>query len=408
MKVLLSAYACQPDSGSEPGLGWNWARMLAREHEVWVLTRAANEPAISASAERPRVHWVFVPSPLRASHGSLIGWASHYLWQLAAYRRARTLHREIRFDIAHHVTLATWRLPCLLWRLGVPLVWGAVGGGQSIPPGFATVLGPSGRLREAIRTCFQFLSRYDPLVRQTLSRASAVIAANRPTYDLLVGLGRPDLHRLLETAITTQDRPTIDGRPTDGPLRILWVGALLPRKALPLLLGALAALSSGVAWRLDVVGDGRQRGRWQRIGRALGLTDRITFVGRVPHSEMPTLYRQADVFVFSSVRDTTGTVLLEAMAEGLPVIALAWSGTPEVVTEQCGIVIPPESPAQVIRELASALERLAASPDLRRRMGEAGRRRVDEMYSWETLAEEMRAIYREVVVDGRDGRPSGA
>jgi glycosyltransferase involved in cell wall biosynthesis len=395
VKVLLSAYFCAPGHGSEHWVGWNWAVRLAARHDVWVLTSAVTEREILASPEHARAHWVFLRPPLRPQRFPLLNWLRHYAWQLLASRRAAALHREIGFDVVHHVTIASWRLPSLLWRLGAPLVWGPVGGGQDVPPGFAPLLGPAGRLRELTRGVSQALSRYDPLVRRTLRQAHRVFAANRPTQAVLAGMGRAGVERMLETAIDPTPAPPARRPDRGGPLRILWIGTFMPRKGLPLLLRALAQVRAGVAWQLDVIGDGPERRRWMRVTDELRLTDRVRFHGRLPYAETQARYADADVLAFPSLRDTSGNVLLEAMGAGLPVVALAWSGTPEIVTEECGILISPDSPAAAAAGFAAALERLAASPELRRRLGEAGRRRVEACFSWPALVDRMLAVYEE-------------
>lgn len=397
MKILLSAFACQPNRGSEHGLGWNWVRALSRDHSVWVLTDQLNAPAISAAGEIPNVRFEFVACPLqRLRTRPVLAWIWRYLWQYAAYRRAVQLHREIRFDIVHHVTVGTWRLPSLLSRLDAPFIWGPVGGGQDIPRGFRGTLGVVGRRLELARSISQLMSRYDPLIRDTLTRATVVIAANTPTRKVLESMGRHDVRQILETAIepAALRLPT---QPRAGrPLHVFWVGEFHPRKALPLLLEAVQILQDRVALAVTVVGEGRERQRWERISRRLGVSGHVTFLGRVPHREVLSLYADADVFVFTSIRDTSGNVLLEAMAAGVPVVTLAWAGAPEIVSPDCGILIPPSSPEQVVRDLAAALERLAADPDLRQRLGEAAQRRIRKLFTWERLTERMNALYREI------------
>ena len=91
-------------------------------------------------------------------------------------------------------------------------------------------------------------------------------------------------------------------------------------------------------------------------------------LGKLPRPDVLDQYRWADVFVFTSLRDTTGTVVLEALAAGLPVICLDHQGAHDVVTEQCGIKIPLARPGQMIDGLRDAMVALARDPDRRRRL----------------------------------------
>ena len=139
LHILLSAYACEPDRGSEPGVGWNWVRHLARDHDVWVITRSNNRGVIEA---------VLAHNPLRNAHFiyfDLPRWARfwkrrsfglrpyYYLWQAGVYFAARRIHRSVRFDLVHHVTFVKYWMPSFLAALPVPFVWGPVGGGESAP-----------------------------------------------------------------------------------------------------------------------------------------------------------------------------------------------------------------------------------------------------------------------------------
>ena len=154
MKVLLSAYACEPGKGSEPGVGWNWVRQIARFAEVWVITRANNRPVIEQALEReplPNVHWVYFDLPRwarfwkKGQHGVHL---YYYLWQIGIYFLAKRLHREVGFDLVHHVTFVNYWMPSFLSLLPPPFVWGPVGGGESAPKAFYRTFSWRGRLYE--------------------------------------------------------------------------------------------------------------------------------------------------------------------------------------------------------------------------------------------------------------------
>jgi hypothetical protein len=141
LKILLSAYACEPNKGSEPGVGWNWALELAKQnHRVCVLTRLSNRPsiesALASSGEVPGLRFVYFDLP---------GWARwwkkglrgiylyYFLWQIGAFLAARELHKQDRFDLVHHVTFVSIRQPSFMGLLGIPFIFGPVGGGENTP-----------------------------------------------------------------------------------------------------------------------------------------------------------------------------------------------------------------------------------------------------------------------------------
>src|SRR5579864_6502517 len=142
LKVLMSAYAFEPERGSEPGVGWNWVQQIGKSEKVWVITKANNRRTIESALAKeplPNVHFVYFDLPRWASfwkRGLRGIHAYYYLWQLGAYLVARRLHRQVGFDLVHHVTFVNYWMPSFLVLLPVPFLWGPVGGGESAPRAF--------------------------------------------------------------------------------------------------------------------------------------------------------------------------------------------------------------------------------------------------------------------------------
>ncbi|MGA8406839.1 MAG: hypothetical protein WB680_06635, partial [Candidatus Acidiferrales bacterium] len=126
LKILISAYACEPGKGSEPGVGWNNVEQAARFHNVWVMTRSNNRALIEealAAQPMPNVHWIYLDLPRWARFWKKGQRGIHLyysLWQILAYRKARKLHRDVGFDLAHHVTFVNYWLPTFLPLLPIP------------------------------------------------------------------------------------------------------------------------------------------------------------------------------------------------------------------------------------------------------------------------------------------------
>src|SRR5580698_360966 len=161
MRILLSAYACRPNAGSEPGVGWNWATHLAaRGIEVHVLVAKRNQESIEAGLRAnpiANLHFTYVPVPYEWVKKSE---ALHYVcWQVAALKAARELASKFEFHLAHHVTYASVHVPSQLWRLCIPVVFGPVGGGQTAPASMLTYFGaekPGERLRSTLTKALRF------------------------------------------------------------------------------------------------------------------------------------------------------------------------------------------------------------------------------------------------------------
>ncbi len=405
LKLLLSAYACEPGRGSEPGVGWNLARHLAEHHEVWVLTRANNRPAIEAAlAQRPvpNLHFVYHDLPPWArfwKRGQRGVQLYYYLWQLTAIPLVRRLHREVGFDIAHHVTFVKYWTPSTLAFLeGVPFVWGPVGGGESAPLAFWTTFGPRGIAYEIARTAVRFFAEWDPLVRFTARRASLALATTPETKARLKRLGVKHVEVLSQVALPEEEMEKLSRIPPPpaAPVCFISIGNLLHLKGFHLGLEAFArsGLKDAAYW---IVGDGPERGRLEALARRLGVADRVRFFGQLPRPQVLELLAQAHVLVHPSLHDSGGWVCLEAMAAGRPVICLDLGGPAVQVTEETGFKIPARMPEQAVEEMAKAIVRLADDPGLQRTMGEAGCRRVSEEFSWRRRGEEINKIYHKAL-----------
>jgi glycosyltransferase involved in cell wall biosynthesis len=408
VKVLLSAYACEPGKGSEPGVGWNVALEMARRHDVWLLTRANNRDAIEAALERqpvPRLHVAYLDLPRSLSwwkRGSRGVNLYYYAWQLALLATARRLHRGVGFDLAHHITFGRYWSPSFISSLPVPFVWGPVGGGESAPRSFYEQLEPSDARAERRRDFARGLGERDPFVRRTARRSAVALATTGETAERLRALGAAEVKVLARMAYTrapgseaTPSRSDELG-PRTGPFRLISAGRLLYWKGFHLGLRAFAEARLGDAeyW---IVGDGPDHARLEALARGLGIEDRVRFVGRVPRQRALALLGEADVLVHPSFHDSGGFVCIEALAAGTPVVCLALGGPAVHVTDDTGIRVPAHEPHQVQRDLASAIVRLRDDPSLRSSMAAAGRRRIVDEYSWAAKGLALCAVYEEAV-----------
>ncbi len=413
MKVLLVGHACSPVRGSESAVTWNLAWHLSLTHEVWVLTDPQFKDDIERHMEahpNPKLNFVWVTLPRRwdprRSVQSERGLRLHYiLWQRAVLREARRLHRTHRFDVAHHVSWGTISAPPLLWRLPIPFVWGPIGGGQTAPPAFRRYFGQSWS-SELLRTFRVKVVTRLPALRNAVRGSALILSTNTETTRALASAGATQVRPFPNIGVpeALMSLPVDEReRPHEG-MTLLWVGRLIPLKALPLALEALAQVEREMDVRLQVVGDGPQRAEMERLAHALGVGDRVEFVGVISFQEMPEYYRRADAFLFTSLRDTSGTVLYEAMASRLPLLTLDHQGASVIVPPEAGIKVPVTTPQETVEALAEGIRRLAQSPATRRSMGEAGWTHAQDM-GWSRRAQQMILWYEEVIRKGSDRKP---
>ena len=414
-KVLLSAYACRPGAGSEPGVGWNYAQRVARHHRVWVLTRADNAPSIEGWLKEhptPNLQFAYHDVP-RWVHKLFPGNAGnqirYYIWQAGLLKTARKLHESVGgFDVAQHVTYVRYWTPSRLVNLPVPFVWGPVGGAESAPPAFKGGLGLRGRVTEFVRESARAAAELDPRVGRSAAGSAIAFATTEETAARLRALGAPRVQILTEAGLTPDEIDSLAAPepPADAPFGFISMGRLLYWKGFHLGLAAFAQAKLERA-RFTIVGDGPELNRLKADAQRLGVADRVDFPGRLPRDQTLQRLAQAHVLVHPSLHDSGGWVCLEAMASGRPVLCLDLGGPATQVTEQTGFKIRAGTPEQAVSDLAAAMRQLHDDPDLRRRMAEAGRQRVRQ-FSWDEKIRRMNGIFAELMGGGESGLAGAA
>lgn len=413
MRVLISAYACEPEKGSEPADGWNWVMQIARFHEVWVITRANNRRPIEkalVSPALPNVHWVYFDLPhwmrfwKKGERGHRL---YYYLWQIGVYFIGRNLDSLLRYDLVHHVTFGKYWIPSFVGLLGAPFVWGPVGGGESAPKAFWRDFSVRGKSYEVLRDFARSFACIDPATLSVARRARVALATTEETAARLRRLGARQVVVHPQFGMTQEDMEFFRLLPVrlEAPFRLISMGRLVHWKGYHLALRAFARLHTihpdSEYW---IVNEGPEMNRLRSLARDLGVENNVTFLGKLPTiRDVYSKLAQCDVLVHPALHEAFGNVCLEALAGGRPVICLDIGGPALQVTQDTGIKVPAIYPEQVVGDLTTAMERLAKNPMLRVCMGNAARRRVRECFDWADKADLMMEYY-ESALTGTGGR----
>jgi glycosyltransferase involved in cell wall biosynthesis len=393
----------------ETRIGWNRAVAAARDYDTTVvhsaefsseeLARKAASMGIPASnlkfvAVKSWMEWV--PLPCDALY-----WAGYRAWHDAALKVAFAIHHETPFELVHLVSYCGYREPGQWWKLEIPFIWGPVGGTQNFPTNFLRKIAVGSSIREAIRNYMNDWQLYrSNRIRLAAQKAHTVFAASSEAQrDMLRGTG---VHctRLLETAVYPLHPTPCRELDRTRPFRILWSGRLREWKALPLLLEALAQLPSDLKYELRVMGVGSSETRWRKIAGRLKIAQHIQWIGWPSYSEGLKQYSWADAFAFTSLRDTSGTGLLESLAAGTPIVGVNHQGAHDIMTPQCSIPVSVDSPTMAVEGFKNAIIRLAGDPVLWRRLSEGAVNRTVH-FSWERLSDEIDAAYESALCPAR-------
>lgn len=252
-KVLVSVYACSPYRGSEPGMGWNFLKAISHEHEVWAIVEEEKWKLDIEKylAEHPdemkNIHWFFIHKP-RARLLRKIWPPSYYwfyrIWQWRAYKKACELHLEVNFDLVHQLNMVSFREPGYLWKMGVPFVWGPVGGLGYTDWRLLPLLGFVGALEFVARNVINWLHAHllqrPRIAARKAAATGGLIAATDENRREMKKLWGVDSSVICEIGIHSTSACASEGR-----MRIAWSGVFEHRKALPILLHALKRILHG-------------------------------------------------------------------------------------------------------------------------------------------------------------------
>jgi len=406
VKILLSAIACNPYWGSEASIGWKVAKCIARHHEVWVLTSEDNRENMTKGIQEGLVpenmHVHYCGKEAVACHPNrmiarLKSWTQYLDFSRSILPAAMELHRQVGFDLVHHVTYATWRVPIKLWKMPVPFVWGPLGGNERFPLNFMPMLSPATMAFEFARYAANAVGTISRNVRQCARNSTFILASNADAWDKLHSLRGNDkgLHRLLVTFFTPAELAKLNiednPKPFDGTLKLFCSGNLEGRKGVALAIRGLAiAKKQGVKFSYRIGSQGPESDYLRRLVKELGLEQDVVFGEQLPREGYVEELKKTHVYLLPSLRDNAPSTLMEAMLAGCVPIVAECGGPAEIVNADCGFPIPVKTPDQIVSGVAEALTQLYKEPERIAVMGRNARERIRnhycEDYYWSVLS----------------------
>lgn len=420
LRVLLVAEAANPEWPSVPLVGWSLARALAEIADAHVVTQVRNRAALERAGWKEGSQFTAldtekVAGPTYRAGEALrritgFGWTTttafaalpYYHFERVLWRRFGEAIRSGRFDLVHRITPLTPTIPSSLAArcraAGVPFVLGPLNGGVAWPAEFVEVRRKEGEWLSHLRNAHRLLPGY----RSTRRDAAAILVGSRATWEQLEGYHGKCVY-VPENGIDLAHFPGRDRAPPPAPLRVAFVGRLVPYKGADMLLEAVAPLVRAGRITVDLVGDGPQRDALERQVQAEGLSAGVTLHGWLEHTDVQRVLRGCHVLGFPSVREFGGGVVLEAMAMGVVPVVADYAGPAELVTDETGYRVALGPRPQLVERFRDVLGGLAADPSGLQAMGLRARRRVEALFTWEAKARQVEAVYRWVM--GRAARP---
>lgn len=421
LRVLLIAEAANPEWVSVPLEGWSHSQAIARLVDAHVVTQVRNRAAmVRAGLVEGRDFTAIdteaivgkayaLASRLRGGAGK--GWTTvtalnaltyyyfeHLLWKRFADRLARG-----QFDLVHRLTPLSPTVPSLManWcrRRRLPFILGPLNGGLPWPADFDRERRKEREWLSYVRGAYRLLPGYTA----TRTFAAALIIASRDTFIQVPERFHDKCVYIPENAIDTQRFTTVVDRPLTRPLRVAFVGRLVPYKGADMLLQAAAPLVRSGDVQVDIIGDGPEMPALRAIVEQQHLEQGVRLDGWVQHQHLQTRLAESDVFGFPSVREFGGAVVLEAMAAGLVPVVADYGGPGELVTDATGYRVQMGTREQIVARFREVLAQIVRHPHTIRAMGQRARDRVLRHFTWDAKARQVLEVYRWVL--RRRGKP---
>ncbi|WP_278912056.1 glycosyltransferase family 4 protein [Leyella stercorea] len=406
LKILINAYACSPNMGSEPGMAWNWVSNLAKFCELYIITegefREKIEEVVPTLEQGKNMHFYYNPvsEDIRKMCWNQGDWRFYKYyreWQWKTYLMAKDICSSEHIDVLHQLNMIGFREPGYLWKLskenGVPFVWGPVDAKDKFPVAYLDGASIKTKLFMRLKNFLTGIQlRYSRRVLKAARQASVVFSASSNSQRSFKKYMRIDSPLLNETGCYVQEHPITD-KSQKNTFDVLWVGKMDFRKQLALALQTMAAIGD-YKFRLHIVGGG-DSAFYQQMAEGLGIADQCVWHGAVSHDEVQKLMQSSDIFFFTSVAEGTPHVVLEAIGNNLPVVCFDTCGQGDAVNDKVGRKVALSNPAQSATDFAKLLNNLEHDRNLLKQLSENCKQRQNEL-SWEEKAKTMVEWYEKV------------
>ncbi len=393
-KIFISAYACEPGLGSEIGVGWHWVLEMSRYFELWVLTRESNrhtiEPWIARHPEYSGIHFLYfdLPKWARFWKKGLRGVRTYYnIWQFCTNSIVKRTMRENGIKIFHHITYGN-----VLWKVSSYgqkqfFVWGPVGGLETIPAEYSNHYARKARVIEWVRRAAIKLLPLNFGFKQRCKRADLILCKTEITRDLIPAKQRYKAVLFTDVAVENITQATTAGEGAKDCTNFITVGRLDAWRGFDLAIESFArAAKSNGNIHLTIVGKGGDKERLVALAKKLGVSEKITFTGKVEMEEYYRLLAKSDAVINASLKEGAVTVSFDTLAMGKPLICLDTTGYTRYFSNDYAVVIPRTGREQVIEEMSAAITRLCNEQE-RNAIGEKART-AGKKFTWEARGKE--------------------
>ncbi|MGZ0015668.1 glycosyltransferase [Yeosuana sp. AK3] len=395
--TLISAYACDPFKGSEPGIAWNWSIELARlNYNVFVITRGINQEdnikkGLGDFEALPNLQFYYydIPKWLRFIEKTPFGVYTYYFfWQIGIVSVAKKIIEDNDIDIIHHLTWGVFRQPSFLYKLNKPFIFGPIGGAEMTPNKLLKSLPLKDYFKEMLRVTANYILILSPSLNRMYKNALVIFSRTEETSNFLPSKFNNKKHVQVDIGIRNINHHTQIN--TGKKLKVLYVGRFMGWKGVHLSIDAINKINERCERvEFTIIGSGPFETQLKKRAKS----KLIKFIDWVPQSELHTYYQSHDCFLFPSFHDSGGTVILEAFSNGLPVICLNIGGPYKFVDATCGFKIEVEnkSATEIVNEISDIITDLNSNKHKLESLKKEAFKKA-EFYNWEYIVKSAYSI----------------
>jgi len=368
LSLLVNAYACSPDIGSEPGMGWNWCINLAKHCQLHIITEGIHKEKIEKAMQNlpqgKNMHFYYnsVSEKVRRICHNQGDWRFYWYyekWQRKTLKIAKNIIYQYPIDIIHQLNMVGFREPGYLWKIAdIPFVWGPIGGMDNIPPNYFNHLGIKKRAFIILKRILNnWQIRHYRRVKKVIKRSNILIAATKGCVENIEKYHKRHAYLINETSCLYDQHQEAKTFPEKKQFDIVWVGRFFFTKKLDIALKTIAKVHNLPDIKFHIVGEGFEQENmyYRNLARTLGIDDICVWHGVVPNTQVYQLMYSSDLFLFTSVMETTSTVILEAISNQLPTLCFNICGFGPIVNRNVGKTIELSTPNQSVNDFANLI-----------------------------------------------------
>ncbi len=400
-EILVLAYAISPTRGSEYAVAWNYVKEMSKENRLTVLYGTSGDYMgdCEEMEEYVRLHpnpqVSFVPIyPNRVAN--ILNWPNrHHLfvytfyyaynvWQKQAYRKAKELVAQKRFDLIHYVGMIGYREPGYLWKLNLPYIWGPISGANNIPTVLMKNMPLIGRLKYNFRTFANKIQvRYNSRLKKALNKTDILLTASSENRQIFQAIYNKDSICIPENCIMGDIQLDEKKFQNLSKYNVIVVGRLDVGKSVGIFLEAVTLLKQKEKIHIDIVGDGPLKEPLMQYAWQNNIDNLITWHGQKPRTEAIKLFNSAHLHVITSVSEGNPTTIWEAMSYGVPTLSFDHCGMHDTLRDGAGILVPiAEQYEECVNGVAKAIDKILSDEAYLRQLTDATIARAKE-YTWE-------------------------